>query len=183
MNRRGGMGHRRTGSILPPRRAFPPLAFPTAMDDSMMLEAIGLARAAAGIGEVPVGAIVFETATGRRLAAEANCREVDGDPAGHAELLAIRAAAKIRGDWRLDGCTLVVTLEPCVMCAGAIVNSRVSRVVFGAIDRKAGAVQSLYRLLSDPRLNHRPVVIGGVRGEECGAELRGFFRRLRNARP
>jgi len=176
------VARRRVSAIVASPRVFVPIAWPTPTDEAFMLEALELARAAAAMGEVPVGAIVYETKTGRVLARAANRRECDGDPAAHAELIAIRAAAQTLQDWRLLGCTLVVTLEPCVMCAGAIVNARVDRVVFGAADPKAGAVQSLYRVLSDARLNHRPTVIGGVRAQECGKELRVFFRALRASR-
>lgn len=124
--------------------------------------------------DVPIGAVVLDT-DGRVLGAGHNRREVDGDPTAHAEVLALRAAARRRGGWRLDGCTLVVTLEPCVMCAGASVLSRVDRVVFGAYDDKGGAVGSLWDLVRDRRLNHRPEVVGGVLAEECHAVLKGFF--------
>jgi tRNA(adenine34) deaminase len=145
----------------------------------MMTRALDLARQAAAIGEVPVGAVVCETAGGRIVGEGFNRREADHDPAAHAELIAIRAAAAARGDWRLNDCTLVVTLEPCAMCAGLIVNARMGRLVYGAADPKAGAVDTLYRLTADPRLNHRVEPIGGVRAEECGALLREFFRGLR----
>jgi tRNA(adenine34) deaminase len=104
-----------------------------------------------------------------------NRREADGDPTAHAEILALRAAARARGQWRLTGCTLVVTLEPCTMCAGAAVLARVDRVVFGAFDPKAGAVGSLWDVVRDPRLNHRPEVVAGVLWDECGVLLREFF--------
>jgi tRNA(adenine34) deaminase len=145
----------------------------------MMDRAIELARAAALQGEVPIGAVVYDTATGEVLAEAANTRERDRDPCGHAELLAVRAAAARLGDWRLNHCSLAVTLEPCPMCAGAIVNARVGRVLYGAADPKAGAVRSLFSLLEDGRLNHRCTVIAGVRAEACAALLTGFFRELR----
>jgi tRNA(Arg) A34 adenosine deaminase TadA len=145
----------------------------------MMRRALELAREAAAIGEVPVGAVVYETASGRVLGEGFNRREVDCDPAAHAELLAIRAAAAALRDWRLNRCTLVVTLEPCAMCAGLIVNARVGRLVYGAADPKAGATASLYRLTTDPRLNHRVEPIAGVLGTECAAVLKEFFRGLR----
>ncbi|MBS0198644.1 MAG: nucleoside deaminase [Planctomycetes bacterium] len=145
-----------------------------------MREAIGLARDAAVTGEVPVGAIVYETASGKVLARAANRRECDNDPAAHAEHLAIREAARESGDWRLNHCTLVVTLEPCAMCAGLIVNARVGRVVFGARDPKAGACGSLMSLTQDERLNHRVKPIAGVMEDECGALLKEFFRARRN---
>src|SRR5437762_2917218 len=126
-----------------------PLSFPPSLlhhDGSMMLRAIALARHAATLGEVPVGAVVYETATGRVLGEGFNRREADHDPAAHAELIAIRAAAAALGDWRLNHCTLAVTLEPCAMCAGLIVNARLGRLLYGASDPKAGAAGSLYRL-------------------------------------
>src|SRR3954468_6901395 len=136
------------------------------------------ARLALATGDVPVGALVLD-ADGAVLAAAHNRREADGDPAGHAELLAIRAAAARLGRWRLDGCTLVVTLEPCTMCAGAIVLARLDRLVFGAYDDKAGAVGSLWDVVRDRRLNHRPEVIGGILADEPGALLLDFFARRR----
>lgn len=151
----------------------------TDCDVAMMRRALELARAAAGMGEVPVGAVVYVTATGEVVGEGGNRREVDRDPAGHAELIAMRAAAARLGDWRLNACTLVVTLEPCPMCAGLIVNARVGRVVFGASDPKAGATGSLMRLTEDVRLNHRVTPIGGVLSAECGEELRAFFRARR----
>ena len=128
---------------------------------------------AAERGEVPVGAVVVRD--GELLAAAGNRTLGDADPTAHAEVLALRAAAARRGEWRLDGCTLYVTLEPCAMCAGAIVLSRVSRVVFGAWDDKAGMAGSVGDLLRHPRLNHRPEVAGGVDEERCGALLTDFF--------
>ncbi|QFZ78876.1 nucleoside deaminase [Streptomyces fagopyri] len=127
-------------------------------------------------GDVPVGAVVLSTDGTTVLAAGHNEREATGDPTAHAEVLAIRRAAQRLGEWRLSGCTLVVTLEPCAMCAGALVQSRVDRVVFGARDEKAGAVGSVWDLVRDRRLNHRPEVIGGVLDQECGRLLTGFFR-------
>jgi tRNA(adenine34) deaminase len=147
-----------------------------------MRRAIELARQAAAIGEVPIGAVVHETQSGRILGEGFNRREIDHDPAAHAELIAIRAAAAALSDWRLNACTLVVTLEPCVMCAGLIVNARVGRLVYGARDPKAGATDSLYHLTQDPRLNHRIVPIAGVLEAECAALLKDFFRDLRRAR-
>lgn len=148
----------------------------TERDVAMMRRALELAREGATRGEAPVGAVVYETASGRVLGEAHNVREESADPAGHAELLAVRAAAEKTGDWRLNHCTLVVTLEPCAMCAGLIVNARVGRLVFGARDPKAGAVVSLFRLCDDPRLNHRLRPVEGVLGEECGEVLREFFR-------
>lgn len=141
---------------------------------SMRLALDEAARAARS-GDVPVGAVVLSP-NGTVLAAGHNEREATGDPTGHAEILAIRRAAGKVGAWRLTGCTLVVTLEPCTMCAGALVLSRVDRVVFGALDEKAGAVGSLWDVVRDRRLNHRPEVIQGVLADECSAVLTAFFR-------
>ncbi|MEV0090644.1 tRNA adenosine(34) deaminase TadA [Streptomyces sp. NPDC050738] len=137
--------------------------------------ALDEAAAAARAGDVPVGAVLLAP-DGTLVATGHNEREVTGDPTAHAEVLALRRAAEKLGAWRLTGCTLVVTLEPCVMCAGALVQARVDRVVFGALDEKAGAAGSLWDLVRDRRLNHRPEVIHGVRGEECSAQLTAFFR-------
>jgi tRNA(adenine34) deaminase len=144
---------------------------------------LALSEAAAAIpaGDVPVGAVVV-AATGKVLAATHNRREADQDPTAHAELLALRAAAHSLGQWRLDGCTLVVTLEPCTMCAGAAVLARVARVVYGAVDPKAGAVGSLWDVVRDRRLNHRPEVVAGVLAEECGEILRDWFTSRRDDR-
>lgn len=154
----------------------------TPTDLAMMARAIGLARAAGEAGEVPIGAVVYDTGSGVVLGEAANTREHDRDPCGHAELIAIRSAAGAVGDWRLNHCSLAVTLEPCPMCAGAIVNARVGRVLYGADDPKAGAVRSLFRLLEDERLNHRCTVIPGVEGTACAAMLSEFFRSLRSKR-
>ena len=124
--------------------------------------------------DVPVGAVVFD-ADGVELAAAGNEREATGDPTAHAEILVLRRAALLTGTWRLTGCTLVVTLEPCTMCAGAVVLARVSRVVYGAADPKAGAAGSLWDVLRDRRLNHRPEVVAGVLAEESAGLLRDFF--------
>ncbi len=148
----------------------------TQADIETMRRALELARQAGAQGEVPVGAIVYETDTGRVLAQASNTRQGHHDPAGHAELLAIRAAAQAIGDWRLSNCTLVVTLEPCAMCAGLIVNARVGRLVYGCADPKAGAVESLYHLCQDRRLNHRVTPIAGVLAEESSEMLKAFFR-------
>jgi len=157
--------------------ALPPFPAGASEEDvRMMRHALELARAAGAVGEVPIGAVVYETATGTILGEGSNTRENANDPAGHAELIAIRAAAEKIGDWRLNHCTLVVTLEPCAMCAGLIVNARLGRLVFGAMDPKAGAAGSLYRLTEDERLNHRVTPIAGVLAEECGDLLREFFR-------
>lgn len=139
-----------------------------------MAEALDLARSTAADGDVPVGAIVVGP-DGVVVGRGRNTRERDGDPTGHAEVVAIREAAAARGEWRLEGCTLVVTLEPCTMCAGAIVAARLDRLVFGAFDDKAGAVGSLWDVVRDRRLNHRPEVVSGVRGDESAALLREFF--------
>ncbi|WP_328525218.1 nucleoside deaminase [Kribbella sp. NBC_00359] len=124
--------------------------------------------------DVPIGAIVVD-ADGAVIGRGHNEREATGDPTAHAEVLAIRAAARHLGEWRLTGCTLVVTLEPCTMCAGAIVLSRLDRLIFAAYDEKAGAVGSLWDVVRDRRLNHRPEVVGGVMADEAGARLRDFF--------
>ncbi|MBL8991283.1 MAG: nucleoside deaminase [Phycisphaerae bacterium] len=146
----------------------------------MMRRALGLAELAATLGEVPVGAVVYRTADGAVLGEGFNRRETDKDPLGHAELIALAAAARAVGDWRLNDCTLVVTLEPCAMCAGAIVNARVGRLVYGARDPKAGACGSLMRLTEDARLNHRVAPVEGVLAESCAQLLRTFFRSLRS---
>ena len=140
-----------------------------------MRAALEEARAAPTTGDVPVGALVVAP-DGTVLGRGRNQREATGDPTGHAELVALRAAAAASGGWRLDGATLVVTLEPCTMCAGALVLARVQRVVFGADDPKAGAVGSLWDVVRDRRLNHRPEVVAGVLADECGALLQAFFR-------
>lgn len=134
-------------------------------------------------GDVPIGAVVVRD--GAVVAARHNERELTGDPTAHAEILALRDAARAVGHWRLEDCTLVVTLEPCVMCAGAVVNARIGRLVFGATDPKAGAVGSLYDVPADGRLNHRPPVVGGVLAERGGDLLRAFFaaRRRPGASP
>lgn len=130
-------------------------------------------------GDVPVGAVVLSPDGTTVLARGRNEREATGDPTAHAEVLALRRAAEAVGEWRLTGCTLVVTLEPCAMCAGALVQSRVDRVVYGAVDRKAGAAGSLWDLLRDRRLNHRPEVIAGVLPDSSAALLTAFFRTAR----
>ncbi|MEU1547465.1 MULTISPECIES: nucleoside deaminase [Nocardia] len=144
-----------------------------------MVRAAISAAAAAGDRDVPVGAVVFDSA-GRELARAANAREALGDPTAHAEILALRRAAAVHGDgWRLEGATLAVTLEPCTMCAGALVLARVGRLVFGAWEPKTGAVGSLWDVVRDRRLNHRPQVRGGVLEDECAALLDEFFRTQR----
>ncbi|MGN0064957.1 MAG: nucleoside deaminase [Nocardioides sp.] len=136
--------------------------------------ALAEARAAAATDDVPIGAVVLD-ASGTVIGTGRNVREADADPTGHAEVVALREAARARGEWRLEGCTLVVTLEPCTMCAGAVVLSRVRRLVFGAYDPKAGAVGSLWDVVRDRRLNHRPEVVAGVLEAESTALLEGFF--------
>jgi tRNA(adenine34) deaminase len=144
-----------------------------ALDDAMRA-ALAEARGALATGDVPVGAVVLDS-DGVVVGTGRNAREALTDPTAHAEMMALQAAAGLRRSWRLDGYTLVVTLEPCTMCAGASVLARVSRLVYGAVDPKAGAVGSLWDLVRDRRLNHRPEVVGGVLADECGALLRDFF--------
>ena len=151
---------------------------PTAGWDEPMRLALAEARGALDTGDVPVGAVVVG-ADGVVLGSGRNAREACQDPTAHAELLALRAAAAAVGSWRLAGATLVVTLEPCTMCAGAAVLARVDRVVYGAPDPKAGAAGSVLDVLGEPRLNHRPQVAGGLLAEECAAVLRAFFRSRR----
>jgi tRNA(adenine34) deaminase len=149
----------------------------TDVDIEMMQRAIKLAKKAATLGEVPVGAVVYK---GSRILAEGyNVRESASDPTGHAELLAISKAGKALGDWRLTDCSLAVTLEPCPMCAGALVNARLGRLIYGAADPKAGACHTLYEIPSDDRLNHRVLMIGGVMANDCRALLRDFFQQRR----
>ncbi|MEM9185932.1 MAG: tRNA adenosine(34) deaminase TadA [Planctomycetota bacterium] len=154
----------------------PPQADPadgSSLDAWALRRALALAGQAAAAGEVPVGAVIVHE--GSIIAEAHNQRESLRDPTAHAEMIAITQAAESLGGWRLEGCTLYVTLEPCPMCAGGIVNARVSRVVYGAADPKAGAAESLYQLLTDPRLNHRCEVTAGVLADECGAILKRFF--------
>jgi len=147
--------------------------------DEQLIRAALEAAVAAGPRDVPIGAVVVDAA-GVELARAANAREALGDPTAHAEILALRAAARVHGDgWRLEGATLAVTIEPCTMCAGALVMARVARVVFGAWEPKTGAVGSLWDVVRDRRLNHRPQVRGGVLAEECAAPLEEFFARQR----
>ncbi|GAB3216757.1 nucleoside deaminase [Mycolicibacterium hippocampi] len=149
------------------------------MTDDDLIRAALDAAAAVGPRDVPIGAVVF-AADGTLLARAANAREELGDPTAHAEILALRAAAQVLGDgWRLEGATLAVTVEPCTMCAGALVMARVARVVFGAWEPKTGAVGSLWDVVRDRRLTHRPQVRGGVLAEECAGLLEGFFTRQR----
>ena len=144
-------------------------------DPELMNLALAEARAALEHGDVPIGALVVRTETGEVLASRHNEREFAHDPTAHAEILALHDAAQKVGDWRLNGCTLVVTLEPCPMCAGAAVLARVDRIVFGPTDPKAGACGTLYNVANDPRLNHRIELEPGVLAEECGAILKEFF--------
>lgn len=148
-----------------------------AFDQEMMGLAIRQAEQAEQADEVPVGAII--TRSGKVIGAAHNQRETLKDATAHAEMIALTQAAQVVGDWRLEECTLYVTLEPCPMCAGAIVLARVPRVVFGARDPKGGAVVSLYEIFSDKRLNHRPEFVPDMRAEECGAMLTNFFRKKR----
>lgn len=149
-------------------------ADPDNPDEDLIRAAIAAARAA-GPDDVPIGAVVFD-ADGTELARAVNAREALGDPTAHAEILALRAAARVRGDgWRLEGTTLAVTVEPCTMCAGALVMARVARVVFGAWEPKTGAVGSLWDVVRDRRLAHRPEVRGGVLADDCAAPLVDFF--------
>lgn len=149
----------------------------TRWDDAFDV-ALAQAAAAGAAGDVPIGAVVLDP-SGRIVAAAGNEREQAGDPTAHAEVLALRRAAERAGGWRLDGHTLVVTLEPCTMCAGAAVLAHVERIVFGAYDPKAGAIASLWDVVRDPRLNHRIEVTGGIRAEDAAVQLREFFARHR----
>ena len=146
-------------------------------DAAWMLRAIEVARACAAHGDVPIGALVVRGH--EEIAAAGNERELRGDPTAHAEILTLRAASAAVGTWRLEGCTLYVTLEPCAMCAGAIVLARIDRAVFGAADPKAGFAGSLGNLVQDERLNHRVELEGGVEAEACGDLLRAVFRERR----
>ena len=152
----------------------------SSVDLDMMRAALDEARIGSAMGEIPVGAIV---ARGDWIIARAhNLRETRNDPTAHAERLALTLAGEILGTWRLDGCTLYATLEPCPMCAGAIVLSRIARVVYGATDPKAGACDSLYRIVSDPRLNHRAAITRNVLSAPCASLLTAFFQELRPPR-
>jgi tRNA(adenine34) deaminase len=147
------------------------------IDIAMMKRAIELGRKAASIGEVPVGAVVYR---GSQILAEGyNIREAAADPTGHAELIAMSLAGKKLGDWRLTDCSLAVTLEPCPMCAGAMVNARLGRVIYGAADPKAGACHTLYHIPTDSRLNHRVEIVSGVMAEQCAQLLKDFFQQRR----
>jgi tRNA(adenine34) deaminase len=146
------------------------------MDETFMAEALAEARRAAE-GEVPIGAVLV--IDGRVAGRGRNARERLADPTAHAEILALQEASRALGRWRLTGATMYATLEPCPMCAGALVNARVDRLVYGVADPKAGAVDTLFDIVRDPRLNHRIAVTSGIRAEECGALLREFFRQRR----
>lgn len=160
------------------RRRLPPGT--TVTDLFMMRRALELARSAAAAGEIPVGAVVYRD--GVVLGEAANNREASTDPTGHAEVVAMRQAGERLGSWRLTGCSIAVTLEPCSMCAGALVNARMARIVFGASDPKAGACGSLMNVPQDARLNHRCPVLPGVLKGPCAQALRVFFRRRRAER-
>ena len=147
-------------------------------DDEAMQLALAEASAAVTHGDVPIGAVIVRH--GEVIAARHNERELTGDPTAHAEVLAIRDAARMVGQWRMMDCTMYVTLEPCVMCAGAIVNARVGRLVYAATDPKAGAVESLYEVCTDARLNHRLPVVAGLHAEAAGQLLRAFFAQRRS---
>ncbi len=155
---------------------------PSPADEAALRRALVVARDAMRTGDVPIGAVVL-AADGTELAAAGNAREALGDPTAHAEVLALRAAAAVVGQWRLEGTTLAVTVEPCTMCAGAIGLARVSRVVFGAWEPKTGAAGSLWDVLRDRRLSHRPEVVGGVCADEAAALLESFFAGHRGAPP
>ena len=144
-----------------------------------MRQAIAQAQVALSLDEVPIGCVIVHEPTNQIIASAHNRRHLDHDPTAHAEILALREASQKLGDWRLVDCTLVVTLEPCPMCAGAMVNARISKLVYGCDDPKAGAVKTLYQLCSDARLNHRVEVTGGVLAQECGGMLTEFFRKQR----
>lgn len=148
-------------------------------DLQFMAVALEEARVAAGEGEVPVGCVIVDDATGTIVARARNARERSQDPTAHAELIALRAASGARGTFRLEGLTLYATLEPCPMCAGAIVNARIARVVYGCADPKAGAVHTMFGIGLDARLNHTFVAEGGILADECAQELRSFFASLR----
>src|ERR671936_3035341 len=147
------------------------------MDETWMAEALAEARKAAADGEVPIGAVVVHD--GRIVGRGRNARETRRDPTAHAEVLALQEAARALGRWRLTGATMYATLEPCPMCAGALVNARIDRLVYGVADPKAGAVDTLFDVVRDARLNHRIAVTSGVLAQECGAVLQEFFRQRR----
>lgn len=144
----------------------------------MMGFALAEARSALAHLDVPIGAVVVRN--GEVIARRHNERELAGDPTAHAEILTLRDAAEVVGHWRLNDCTIYVTLEPCLMCAGALVNARIGRIVYGATDPKAGAVESLYQVCADERLNHRPPTVSGILGDECSLLLKDFFAARRD---
>jgi tRNA(adenine34) deaminase len=148
-------------------------------DDSLMQEAIAEARNALALDEVPVGAVILHVPTDRIIGRGHNRRENHADPTAHAEILALREAAAALGTWRLDDCAMAVTLEPCPMCAGALVNARLRRLIYGCDDPKAGAIRTLFQICDDPRLNHRVQISRGVMADDCAALLREFFRAQR----
>ncbi len=174
----GGKEEAIAEKILPASALEAPCAAEQKQDRSLMRLALAYAAQAAALDEVPVGAVIVSP-EGRLLAGTGNCCIAANDPTGHAEIRALRAAAEKVGNYRLPGSTLYVTLEPCPMCASALLLARVSRIVFGAADPKSGGIQSVYRIGGDGCLNHRFSVTGGVRAEECGGILREFFRRRR----
>jgi tRNA(adenine34) deaminase len=174
----GGASAAQVSPAGPPRLTEPP---GPARDLAAMQLALAEAVLAGEAGDVPIGAVVI-AADGTVLGRGHNIREAAADPTGHAEIVALRAAAATTGAWRLTGATLVVTLEPCTMCAGALVLARVARLVYGAIDEKAGAVGSLWDVVRDRRLNHRPEVISGTAAYDCAALLNTFFATRRNPR-
>jgi tRNA(adenine34) deaminase len=150
------------------------------MDDQRLMKlAIEQAKRALALDEVPIGCVIFHQPTNRIIGEGCNRREIDHDPTAHAEIIAIRNAARELNSWRLIDCTLAVTLEPCPMCAGAIVNARIPRLIYGCADPKAGAVRTLYQICDDARLNHRVEIASGVLADECAALLQDFFRAQR----
>ncbi len=161
----------------PPKQGNPRLGRRSSQDAIFMRQAIEEAGLAGRSGDVPVGALVV--CDGKVVARAHNQREQDQDPTAHAEVIALRRAAKTMGRWNLSDCDLYVTLEPCVMCAGAVLAARIRRLVFGALDAKAGAVRSRYAILEDPRMNHQTAVVGPLLAEEAGRLLTDFFARLR----
>jgi tRNA(adenine34) deaminase len=150
-------------------------------DISLMQEALAEASAALALDEVPVGCVILHIPTGKIIGRGHNRRESEADPTAHAEILALREAAAALGSWRLGDCTMAATLEPCPMCAGAIVNARMGRLIYGCDDPKAGAIRTLYKICDDPRLNHQVEITAGVGAEECAGLLRDFFRVQRAA--
>lgn len=156
------------------------LAGSTRSDDALMARALGLARAAAAAGEAPIGAVVVDPATGEVVAEAHNAPIGLNDPTAHAEILALRAAARAKGNYRLTGLELIVTLEPCAMCAGAVSHARIARLVYGASDPKGGGVAHGSRVFDQPTCHSRPEVVAGVRAEEAGALLKSFFRERRS---